>query len=66
MENDERINRGDEETPFFEIVDTAFGEVDAFLDFLDPGGLEAGLGEFDLEVGEFFFLDRQEGIHTLG
>ena len=64
--NDEGVHRGDKETPLLEIMDAAFGEVDTIFDFLNAGRLETRLGQLRLELGEFFFLDRQAGIHAVG
>lgn len=65
-QDDEGVGGGDEKTPLREVVNAALGEVNARFDFRHAGGLEIGLGQFGLEIGEFFFLDRQEGIHAAG
>ena len=64
--DDERVHRGDQETPLLEVVNAAGGEVDAFVDLGDAGWLEVGLEFFGFKIGESLFLDLQHGICALG
>ena len=64
--HDEGIDRGDEKTPFLEVMNAPLGEVNAVFDFLDPRGLQSRLSQLGLEIGEFFLLDGKEGIHPVG